>query len=160
MHSLIKTLTGVAVTAALGAVLMAGTARIASAQTPAAQQAAQPKAKTPKDQGEADAANATIADMVGNPPNWQKCLTDLNSWVAKYPASDWKNERLLYYLQAYVSMNPPQKDKALEYAAQLLAMDVPAAISDTSNVLKVYTYSALAVIGIHSVGPESASALR
>ena len=157
MYSLIKTLTGVAVTAALGAALMAGTARIASAQAPAAQQAAQPaqpKAKTPKDQGEADLANAVFTDMLSNPANWPKAITDLNSWVQKYPESDWKNERLLYYLTAYTSMAPPQKDKALEYAAQLLAMDVPAAITDKSDVLKVYYMTALATVGIQNATPQ------
>lgn len=155
MYSLIKTLTGIATAAALGAVFMAGTTELASAQAPAAQQAAQPaqpKAKTAKDQGEADIANAALIDMQSAPANWQKCLTDLNTWVTKYPESDWKNERLLYYLEAYVSLN--QKDKALDYAAQLLAMDVPTAITDKSEVLKVYTYTSLAIIGIQSATPQ------
>jgi hypothetical protein len=149
-----KTLTGIAVTAALGAALVTGTARFAGAQTPAAQPAATPKAKTPKDQTEADIANAVFTDMVSNPPKWEKTISDLNGWVQKYPESDWKNERLLYYLTAYANITPPQKDKALEYAAQLLAMDVPAAIADKSDVLKVYTYTSMAVVGIQNATPQ------
>ena len=126
MYSHIKTLTGVAAAAVLGAVLMAGTARLASAQAPAAQQAAQPgqpaqaaqpgqpaaqPAKTPKDQAETDIANAVFIDILSTTPNWQKAVTDLTNWVQKYPESDWKNERPLYFLQAYNGLN--QKDKAL-----------------------------------------------
>ncbi len=157
MQSLIKMLTGMAAMAALGAVLMAGTTQVASAQAPAAQQAAQPgqpaaKAKVPKDQGEADIANATIVDMVGVPANWQKALTDLNTWVQKYPESDWKNDRLIYYVQAYTGVG--QRDKALEYAAQLLAMDIPTVFPDKQDQLKVYLYSADAVPGIKNATPE------
>lgn len=167
MYSHIKTLTGVAAAAVLGAVLMAGTARLASAQAPAAQQAAQPgqpaqaaqpgqpaaqPAKTPKDQAETDIANAVFIDILSTTPNWQKAVTDLTNWVQKYPESDWKNERPLYFLQAYNGLN--QKDKALEYAAQLLATDVPAAIKDPSDVLKVYLYASTSAIGIQNATPQ------
>jgi hypothetical protein len=158
VYSHIKTLTGVAAAAVLGAVLMAGTARLASAQAPAAQQAAQPgqpaaqPAKTPKDQAETDIANAVFIDILSATPNWQKAVTDLTAWVQKYPESDWKNERPLYFLQAYNGLN--QKDKALEYAAQLLATDVPAAIKDPSDVLKVYLYASTSAIGIQNATPQ------
>jgi hypothetical protein len=167
VYSLIKTLTGVAVAAVMGAVLMAGTARLASAQAPAAQQAAQPgqpaaqpAEKKAKDQGEYDIANAVFTNILSTTPNWAKAITDLNTWVQKYPESDWKNERLLYYLQAYASMNPPQKDKALQYAAQLLAMDVPAAIKDPSDVLKVYYLTAACASGIQNATPEQLATIE
>jgi tetratricopeptide (TPR) repeat protein len=163
VYSLIKTLTGIAAAAALGAVLMAGTTRLASAQAPAAQQAAQPgqpaaqpAEKKPKDQAEADIANAVFIDMQSAPPNWQKAVTDLNTWVQKYPESDWKNERLLYYLQAYNGLS--QKDKALEYAGQLLAMDVPNVFKDKSDVLKIYYNTAAAVVGIKNAAPPQLAA--
>lgn len=168
MNSLIKTLTGIAVAAAFGAVLTVGTTRVASAQAPAAQPAAQPgqaaaqpAEKKPKDQAEYDIANTVFVDINPASPNWQKAITDLNTWVQKYPESDWKNERLLYYLEAYASLNappnPPQKDpqdKALDYAAQLLAMDVPAVISDKSDVLKVYYYTATAAARLKDATPQ------
>ena len=157
MYSLIKTLTGFAALAALGAVLMVGTTRLASAQAPGAQQAAQPgqpaaqpAEKKPKDTGEYDIANAVFADILAS--NWQKAVTDLNTWVQKYPDSDWKNERPLYYLQAYKGLN--QSDKALASAAQLLAMDVPSVFKDKSDVLKIYYNTAAAVDGIKNATPE------
>jgi hypothetical protein len=160
VHSLIKTLTGIAAAAALGAVLMVGTTQHARAQAPAAQQAAQPgqpaaqPAKSPKDQAEYDIAEAVLTNILSASPNWQKAVTDLNTWVQKYPESDWKNERLLYYLQAYASMNPPQKDKALEYAAQLLAMDLKTAIKDQSEVLKVLYLTTATIAGIQNATAE------
>ena len=136
---LLKMLTGMAATAAVGAVLMVGTTQVASAQAvPAAQQAAQPgqpavKQPVPKDTGEADIANAYFIDIQGNPPNWQKAVTDLNTWAQKYPDSDWKSERLMYYVQAYNGLGQ-KRQGAGRSAAQLLAMDVPAFLEDKSDV--------------------------
>ena len=161
MHSLIKTLTGIAAAAALGAVLMVGTTQHARAQAPAAQPAAQPgqpaaqpAEKKPKDAAEYDIANAVFTNILSATPNWQKAITDLNTWVQKYPESDWKNERLLYYLQSYAQMTPPQKDKALEYAAQLLAMDLKTAIKDQSDVLKVLYLTTATIAGIQNATAE------
>jgi tetratricopeptide (TPR) repeat protein len=158
VHSLIKTLTGIAAAAALGAVLMVGTTRHASAQAPAAQQAAQPGQpaaqpveKKPKDQGEFDIANAVFTNTLSTTPNWPKAITDLNTWIQKYPESDWKNERLLYYLQAYAGTK--DLHKALEYAAQLLAMDLKTAIKDQSDVLKVLYQTALIAASIPDATP-------
>ena len=157
VYSLIKTLSGIAAAAALGAVLMAGTTRLASAQAPAAQQAAQPKQKTPKDQTEADIANAIYTNILSATPNWPKAITDLNTWVQKYPESDWKNERLVYYLKAYANITPPTKenlDKALDYAAQLLAMDLKTALTDQSDALQVYYLTALTIARITTPSPQ------
>jgi hypothetical protein len=164
VYSLIKTLTGIAAAAALGAVLMAGTTRLASAQAPAAQQAAQPgqpaaqpAAKKPKDTAEYDLANAVISNSVAATPNWQKAITDLNTWVQKYPESDWKNERLLYYLQAYSGLTPQTREnqaKALDYAGQLLAMDPKKVLTDQSDILKVYYMTALIIASIQNPSPQ------
>jgi tetratricopeptide (TPR) repeat protein len=154
-------LTGIAAAAALGAVLMVGTTRPASAQAPAAQQAAQPgqpaaqpAEKKPKDTAEYDIANAVFVDINPASPNWQKAITDLNTWVQKYPESDWKNERLLYYLQAYASMTPPQTDKAMDYSAQLLALDLNTAIKDQSDVFKVLYLTALTTVRMQTATPQ------
>ncbi|HUP04368.1 MAG TPA: hypothetical protein VMU19_10290, partial [Bryobacteraceae bacterium] len=62
---------GIAATAALSAVLIVGSAGVASAQAaPAGQPAA--KQKQAKDQGEYDLANGVVIDMSGS--NWQKTI--------------------------------------------------------------------------------------
>jgi hypothetical protein len=122
---------------------MAGTAEHARAQSPdaqpaaqagqtAAQPAAQPE-KKPKDTGEYDIINEVIKDVNGT--NAQKTVTDLNTWTQKYPESDYKDDRLYYFMQAY-AMQPPQPDKVLEYGAQLLAKDLKAALKEPSSILR------------------------
>jgi len=48
----------------------------------------------------------------------------LNTWTQKYPQTDFADERMFYYLQAYSGANQP--DKVLEYGAQLLGKDLNA----------------------------------
>ena len=140
MQNFIRTLTGIAAAAALGVVLVAGTAERASAQSPAAQPAAQAgqtaaqPEKKPKDTGEYDIINEVIKDLSGANP--QKTLTDLNAWAQKYPETDYKDDRLFYFMQAYSSMQPPQPDKVLDYGAQLMAKDLKAALPDASQILR------------------------
>lgn len=140
MQNFIRTLTGIAAAAALGVVLIPGTAGRASAQTPDAQpaaQAAQPAAqpeKKPKDTGEYDIINEAIKDLSGTNP--QKTLTDLNTWTQKYPDSDYKDDRLFYFMQAYAAVQPPQPEKVLEYGAQLMAKDLIAALKEPSQILR------------------------
>jgi hypothetical protein len=126
---------------------MAGTARHASAQSPADQQAqagqpaAQPAAqpeKKPKDTGEYDIANAVIIDLDRTKPNYPKALTDLSTWTQKYPDSDYKDDRLFYFMQAYGGLQPPQPDKVLEYGAQLLAKDLKATLKEPANIVQAY----------------------
>lgn len=157
MDSFIKTLTGAAAIAALGAVLTVGTAQHARAQSPAAQPAqpaAQPE-KKPKDTGEYDIANEVFKDIQAATPNWQKAIADLNTWTQKYPDSDYKDDRLLYYQQAYYSMTPPQYyDKAVDYGAQLMAKDLKTIFKDPSQYLTILTRTALAAAGIPNATPS------
>jgi hypothetical protein len=140
VQNFIRTLTGVAAAAALGVVLIAGTAGRASAQSPAAQPAAQAgqaaaqPEKKPKDTGEYDIINEVIKDLSGTNP--QKTLTDLNAWAQKYPDSDYKDDRLFYFMQAYSATQPPQPDKVLDYGAQLMAKDLKTALPDVSQTLR------------------------
>jgi hypothetical protein len=125
--------------AALGVVLVAGTAGRAGAQSPAAQPAAQagqtaaPAEKKPKDTGEYDIINEAIKDLSGT--NQQKTLADLNTWTQKYPESDYKDDRLYYFMQAY-AMQPSQPDKVLDYGAQLMAKDLKGALKEPSQILR------------------------
>jgi len=142
VQNFIRTLTGIAAATALGFVLMAGTAGHASALTPAAQagqtaaQPAAPPEKKPKDTGEYEIANAVMIDLDRTKPNYPKAVTDLNTWTQKYPDSDWKDDRLFFFMQAYGGLKPPQSDKVLEYGAQLEAKDLKATLKEPANILQ------------------------
>lgn len=109
MQSIIRTFQKFAAVAVVGALAVAGTARIANAQAPE---------KKVKDQGEYDLFNQTLKDA-SNP---QQQIKDLDTWTQKYPESDYKDDRLLYYLQAYNGANQPAK--VLEVGNGLMQRDL------------------------------------
>ena len=98
----------IAAVAVLGAVALTGAAQLARAQ-------AAPPEKKVKDQGEYDIYNQTLKDA-NNPA---ALLKDLDTWAQKYPDSDWKDDRLYYYISAYSGTNQPAK--VLEVGSQLRA---------------------------------------
>jgi hypothetical protein len=117
------------------AVVMAGTAQHARAQAAggqAAAQTAQPQKKV-KDQGEYDIYNNVLKDVAGQA--WPKLLQDLDTWAQKYPDSDYKDDRLYYYIQAYSGANQPGKE--LDIAGQLMARDLKTVFTDPKQVLTV-----------------------
>jgi hypothetical protein len=117
------------------AVFMAGTAQHARAQAAggqAAAQTAQPQKKV-KDQGEYDIYNNVIKDFAAQ--TWPKLLQDLDTWAQKYPDSDYKDDRVYYYVQAYSGANQPGKE--LDVAGQLLARDLKTVFKDPAQVLRV-----------------------
>ena len=91
----------------------------AYAQAPAAGQATEKK-KQVKDQGEFEIYNQAIKDAA----NPQKEVQDLDTWSQKYPNSDFKDDRLYMYMQAYSIMQPPQPQKVIDYGQQLMAKDL------------------------------------
>src|SRR5262249_4917710 len=93
----------------VGVLALAGTAQLASAQAPE---------KKVKDQGEYDIYNQTLKDA-SNPAQQIK---DLDTWVQKYPESDYKDDRLFFYIQAYNGANQPAK--VLEVANGLMNRDL------------------------------------
>ena len=109
MHNLIQTFQKIAAVAVVGAMAVTGTAQLANAQAPE---------KKVKDQGEYDLFNQTLKDA-SNP---QQQIKDLDTWTQKYPESDYKDDRLLYYLQAYNGANMP--GKVLEVGGGLMARDL------------------------------------
>src|ERR1039457_7432532 len=114
---------------------MAGTAQHARAQAAggqAAAQTAQPQKKV-KDQGEYDIYNNVLKDAGAQ--TWPKLLQDLDTWAQKYPESDYKDDRLYYYVQAYSGANQPAKE--LDIAGQLLARDLTTVFPGTKKVLPV-----------------------
>jgi hypothetical protein len=117
------------------AVVMAGTAQHARAQAAggqAAAQTAQPQKKV-KDQGEYDIYNNVLKDAPAQA--WPKLLQDLDTWTQKYPDTDYKDDRLYYYVQAYSGIKQPGKE--LDIAGQLLAKDLKSVFTDPKQVITV-----------------------
>jgi len=121
VHGFLKTMSGWAAVAALGVIMGIGTAPDLRAQA-AGQEAAAQKPATPqkkvKDQIEYDLFNQVLKDQSANNP--QKTITDLDTWAQKYPNSDYKDDRLYMYEDAYSKMNPPQPEKVVDYGTQLM----------------------------------------
>jgi tetratricopeptide (TPR) repeat protein len=78
-------------------------------------QGQQPQKKV-KDQGEYDLFNAVLKE---SDPN--KKLELLNTWKQKYPDSDFKDDRLVYMIQAYAQTG--KYPNAIASAKELLGMD-------------------------------------
>jgi hypothetical protein len=136
-------LKGIAAVAVLCAVVMAGTAQHARAQAAggqAAAQTAQPQKKV-KDQGEYDIYNNVLKDAGAQ--TWPKLLQDLDTWAQKYPESDYKDDRLYYYVQGYSGGG--QFGKELDVAGQLLAKDLKAVFPDPKQVLTVLYMTCVSV---------------
>ena len=116
LHSFHRTYHRVAAIALMGAVILTGTAQFAHAQAP-------PEKKV-KDQGEYDIYNQTLKDLT----NPAALLKDLDTWAQKYPESDWKDDRLYYYITAYNGSNQPAK--VLEVGSGLMARDLKKVFPD------------------------------
>jgi len=123
MHKWLRTVTGVGALGVFGMAVMLATAPRAHAQAPAA--------KKPKDNAEYNIFNDVIKDIQAN--NSAKAVTDLDSWTQKYPDSDYKDDRLYYYMQAYSKANPPQPAKVIDYGSQLMAKDLKATFNDAQG---------------------------
>jgi TolA-binding protein len=127
VYKMIATLKGMAVIAALGALLITGTVDRAYAQ-PAQGGAAQPQKKV-KDQGEYDLYNNVVKET-----DPAKKLQYLNQWVEKYPETDFQEEQLQFYNQ----LNQPAK--VLELGDKILAKDsknLTALTLITANIQKI-----------------------
>ena len=116
LHIFHRTYNRIAAVAVMGAVVLTGTAQLAQAQ-------AAPEKKV-KDQGEYDIYNQTLKDQA----NPAALLKDLDTWAQKYPDSDWKDDRLYYYITAYNGTNQPAK--VLEVGSALMARDLKKVFTD------------------------------
>ena len=110
--------------------------------------AAAEQAKKPKDQGEYDIFNQVIKDN-GNPA---KQLQDLDTWAQKYPETDYKDDRALFYIGAYAGTNQPVK--VIDTASQLLSKDLNAAFTDPRQVISVLFQAAFNIQKIPSPNAE------
>jgi tetratricopeptide (TPR) repeat protein len=105
VHKFWNTLLSGGVAAAM-ILLAAGTHQYGRAQTK----------KNYKDNTEADLYGKVTKSAGAN--NWQQALSDLDAWKQKYPDSDFKYDREMYYVQAYAGSN--QWAKAVDTAGPLI----------------------------------------
>jgi hypothetical protein len=66
-----------------------------------------------------------------------KQIQDLDACAQRYPHSDFVDDRLYLYLQAYARVKPAQPTRVLDYGAQLIAKDVKTVFQDPQQVLVV-----------------------
>ena len=137
MHIIYRTYHRVAAVAVMGAVILTGTAQLAQAQTP-------PEKKV-KDQGEYDIYNQTIKDAA----NPAALLKDLDTWAQKYPDSDWKDDRLYYYITAYNGTN--QAAKVLELGSQLMARDLKKVYPDPKLAQYILTVLYMTAVNVQKL---------
>jgi hypothetical protein len=116
----------------MGAVILTGTVQLARAQAPAPAAAAA-KEKKVKDQGEYDLYNQTLKDAT----NPAAQIKDLDTWTQKYPESDYKDDRLYYYITAYNAAKQPAK--VLEVGSQLVARDLKTVFPDPKAGQQILT---------------------
>lgn len=137
MHRISKTLTGIAAIAVLS-IALPSTSTLAFAQAQGGQAAA-PQKKV-KDQGEYDVFNAVTKEADN-----KKKIELLKQWKEKYPDSDYKEDRLLYMLQAYTQLG--QAQDILGTAKELISIN-------PKNVQGLYWVCTL-VPGLSKEDPES-----
>ncbi len=146
VHSSYRTFQKIAAVAVMGAVVITGTAQFARAQ------AAPAPEKKVKDQGEYDIFTQTIKDQ-SNPAQQIK---DLDTWTQKYPESDYKDDRLYYYIQAYNATG--QAAKVLEIGSQLMGRDLKQVFKDPKSgpqqVLTVLYLMSVNVLKLPAATPE------
>jgi len=148
-----KTIIGMAAVAALGLVGLTTTAQNARAQAAAAPQApAGKKAKAVKDTGEYDIYNEVIKDS-RQPNAAKKFLTDLDTWTKKYPDTDFKDVRGMYYVQAYAANN--DAGQALDAAKPLVDKGIDGlkdGLDDPGYVLNLLFLTARAAAALAATG--------
>jgi hypothetical protein len=86
-----------------------------------------------RNSGESEMYNAVIRDT-SDPA---KQIQALDAWAQKYPRSDFIDDRLYLYVQAYARVKPAQPARLLDYGAQLIAKDVKTVFQDPQQVLVV-----------------------
>jgi hypothetical protein len=132
------------VAAAAGALWLAGV-QVAAAQE-----------KKVKDQGEYDIFNQTLKDAA----NPAQQIKDLDTWTQKYPDSDYKDDRLYYYIGAYNLAKQPAK--VVEIGSQLMARDLKSVFKDPKQgpqqVLTVLYQMAVNIMQIQNATPDQLAA--
>lgn len=117
---------------------------------PAAQSKSGPPEKKLKDTQEYDLYNNVLKDIQSQ--NYSKAITDLDTWKTKYPDSDYKDDRLYYYIQAYNGARQPAK--VLEAAQQLMQKDITTTFKDPRLILGALYQTSIAITSIKDPTPD------
>lgn len=161
VETYMKNIIRIAALAALGLVAVATTAHNARAQAaaaPAAQPAA--KKKAVKDTNEYDIYNEVIKDSQPAANNPKKFLADLDTWTQKYPDTDFKEVRTMYYVQAYAGNN--EAGKAVDTAKPLVDMGIDglkAGLENDGFVLSLLFRASAAAGALAATGTPTADQL-
>jgi len=83
--------------------------------------------------GELEMYNAVIRES----DDPAKQIHGLDTWAQKFPRSDFVDDRLYLYLQAYARVKPSQPARILDYGSQLIAKNVKTVFQDPQQVLVV-----------------------
>ena len=145
MYKFLRFMSGAAAIAVLSAVMLTGTVQSARAQGEAA--------KKWKDTNEYNMFNAAAQKVAANPT---AAITDLDAWKAKYPASDYKDDGAVLYMQAYVAAKQP--GKAIDESVDMVNRGVDTAFPDPKsgpqNAIKVLYFASLAIAQIPNPTPD------
>lgn len=118
------------------------------AQVPA--QSPSPSAKAWKDKAEYDLYQALNRDMETSA--FAKAIPEIEAWREKYPDSDFKNERELLLVKAYLGAGQPAK--ALDSAAELLEKDYNTVLSGPSDAANLLFLASSAIQQIPDPTPR------
>src|SRR6516162_9511095 len=103
--------------------------------------------KNYKDPAEYGLFDAAVKDLTAN--SFDRAVADLDAWQQKYPDSEFKDDRQVFYVLAYAGAKQPEK--ALTAAAKLVAN--PASMDTAKQVRLLYT-AAIAIQQIPNPTPE------
>ena len=148
---------GIAALAVWSIAVWTGATPSAHAQAAPAQPApaagAKPEKKL-KDTQEYDLYNDVLKDIQSQ--NFTKAITDLDTWKSKYPDSDYKDDRLYYYILAYSGTK--QSAKTLEAAHDLMQKDIMTTFKDQPRLILGALYQAsIAITSIKEPTPDQIS---
>jgi hypothetical protein len=107
----------------------------------------QAQTKRLRDTAEHDLYNSAIKDT----DNPAKEIQDLEAWERQYPDSDFADDRLYMYVQAYSKVTPAQPQKVVEYGQRLInkglatAFPPPGGTLTQINVLYLVAWSVAAL---------------
>src|SRR5215472_18591913 len=92
--------------------------------------------KNYKDPAEYGLFSASAKDLAAN--SFDKAISDLNAWKQKYPDSEFKDDRQVFYVLAYAGAKQPEK--ALDAAADLVSN--PTSLDAAKQVRLLYATAA------------------
>ena len=131
--------------------LVAGMGAVPCARAQAQAQASQSKWK---DQAEYDLYTQVGKNIQTR--SFPQAITTLDTWKQKYPDSFYKNDRTVFYIQAYAGNKEP--DKAVDAAGSLLSGDLNATFSDPAGgpvqAITVLFTTVTAIIAVQNPTPE------